>query len=77
MMLVATHWLAWTGCILGAVVLGLFVVLVAPWRRIRSEAPLSDEVQARLLLGEDPADIDRDLAAGDDPAPVSDLHPEE
>lgn len=76
MTLVATHWLAWTGAIIGAVVLVLLVVLVAPWRRIRAEAPLSDEVQARLLLGEDPADIERDLATGEDPAPVSDLHPE-
>ena len=77
MTLVATHWLAWTGYILGGAVLATLVVLVTPWRRIRAEAPLSDEVQARLLLGEDPADIDRDLAAGDNPAPVSDLHPEE
>jgi hypothetical protein len=40
--------------------LALLVIVVAPWRRIRSEPPIPDEVEARLLLGEDPADIAED-----------------
>jgi hypothetical protein len=44
--------------IVGAVcLLALLVIVVAPWRRIRSEPPIPDEVETRLLLGEDPADI--------------------
>jgi hypothetical protein len=64
-------------CALFAVGITL-VVVAAPWRRVREEAPLDDEVQARLLLGEDPEDIDRDLEAREEEkAPVSELRPEE
>jgi hypothetical protein len=40
--------------------LALLVIVVAPWRRIRSEPPIPDEVETRLLLGEDPNEIDED-----------------
>jgi len=59
---VATDWLPW---IVGVCVLSLIVlilIVVAPWRGVRREPPLDDEVEARLLLGEDPDEIDRDLA---------------
>ncbi len=46
-------------------VVALALIIVAPWRTVRSEAPLADEIQSRLLLGEDPDDIDRDLASRD------------
>jgi hypothetical protein len=41
----------------GACLLALLVIVVAPWRRIRSEPPIPDEVETRILLGEDPAEI--------------------
>jgi hypothetical protein len=55
-------WLPWIValCVLSVVVLVLIVV--APWKRVRNETGLDDETETRLLLGEDPEEIDRDLA---------------
>ncbi len=59
-------------------VVGLVLIVVAPSRRIRDEARLDPDVQARLLLGEDPDEIDRELQGqGGEAAPVADLHPDE
>jgi hypothetical protein len=59
-------------------VIGLVLIVVAPSRRIREESRLDEEVQARLLLGEDPDQIDRELSGrASDPAPVADLHPDD
>lgn len=44
----------------GACLFALLVIVVAPWRPIRSEPPIPDEVEARLLLGDDPAEIAED-----------------
>lgn len=56
-------------------VVALVLIIVAPWRTVRSEPPLADEIESRLLLGEDPDDIDRDLTSRESaPAPVTDLH---
>ena len=80
--MLAIDWVPWAagGCALLAVVLALLVI-ATPWRRVREVPPLDDEVQARLLLGEDPEEIERDLEEGDDQpaetAPVTDLRPEE
>ena len=59
----ATDWLPWILgiCVLSVIV--LILIVVAPWRGVRREPKLDDEVEARLLLGEDPDEIDRDLAA--------------
>ena len=56
-------WLPWIVglCVLSVVVLVLIVV--APWKRVREEPRLDEEAETRLLLGEDPEEIDRDLAA--------------
>ena len=48
-------------CVLSVIL--LILIIVAPWRGVRSEPKLDDEIEARLLLGEDPDEIDRDLAA--------------
>lgn len=58
---VAIDWLPWIVglCVLSAVVLVLIVI--APWKRVRDEPGLDDEAETRLLLGEDPEAIDRDL----------------
>jgi hypothetical protein len=57
-------------------VVGLLVLVASPWRR--HDAALDDDVQARLLLGDDPEDIARDLDAGaQGTASVADLRPSE
>lgn len=77
--MLATDALAWIVglCVLSVIV--LLVIVIAPWRTVRREPRLDDEVQARLLLGEDPDEIDRDIAARDAhrSAPVRDLYPDE
>ena len=64
-----------------ALVIIVFLV-IAPWRTIREEPPLPEEVETRLLLGQDFKEIEERLADQDDtdrPA-LSDLdrsdHPE-
>ena len=60
---VATDWIPWIVglCIVSLV---LFVlILIAPWKSVREEGELDEETQTRLLLGEDPEEIERDLAA--------------
>lgn len=52
----------WIGGLCAVAAVGLLLVVAAPWRR-RRDAALDDEVQARLLLGEDPEEIERDLEA--------------
>jgi hypothetical protein len=65
--------------VIGALsVVALLLIVIAPSRRVREEPPLDDEIQARLLLGEDPAEIDEELehdAAGR--APVAELRRDE
>ena len=48
--------------VMGVVVLVLLVW--APWKSVRAEPPLPDDVETRLLLGEDP----RQIAADEDAA---------
>jgi hypothetical protein len=63
--LVAVDWLPWIVglCVLSAVV--LLLIVIAPWKRIRDDSGIDDEIEARLLLGEDPDEIDRDIAAAE------------
>ncbi|HUV10829.1 MAG TPA: hypothetical protein VMX12_07600 [Acidimicrobiia bacterium] len=73
--ILAADALTWAVAIAVVSVVALVLIIVAPWRTVRREPPLADEIEARLLLGEDPDAIDRDLAARDrPPAPVTDLH---
>ena len=39
----------------------LLLIVVAPWRSVRAEPPLDDEVESRILLGESPAEIEEEL----------------
>jgi len=75
--LVAMNWLPWIVglCVLSVVILVLIVI--APWKNVRAEPGLDDEAETRLLLGEDPDEIDRDLAAreAERRARVADLRP--
>jgi hypothetical protein len=48
----------WVAILLGiACFAALLFIVVAPSRKIRAERPLPDEVESRLLLGDDPARI--------------------
>jgi hypothetical protein len=49
--------------VVGVVVLVLLVW--APWKSVREEPPLPDDVETRLLLGEDPEQIAADEDAAD------------
>ena len=75
----SVDWPPLVGGICGLFAIAMIVLVIAgPSRRLREEAALDDEVQARLLLGEDPDEIDRDLEAREEEnAPVSELRPEE
>ena len=58
----------WVAILVGiACVVALVVIVVAPWRKIRAEKPLSDDVESRLLLGDRPRDIAEDE---DEPKPA-------
>jgi hypothetical protein len=51
----------WVAIVVGFVcVAALVVIVVAPWRRIRSEPRISDTVETRILLGDDPRKIAED-----------------
>jgi hypothetical protein len=73
----------WVAILVGVACLGVLVVIVvAPWRRIRSEPRIPDDVESRILLGEDPREIaeeeDKEKAEGPSGprAEVFDLDPE-
>ena len=42
------------GVVAGIAAVGLLVIVLAPFRRVRAEARLDREVETRLLLGVDP-----------------------
>lgn len=47
--------------IVGLAVVVLVAIIVAPFRRVRAEGPLPSDVQARVLLGESPSQIEAEL----------------
>lgn len=48
----------WVAIVVGsACLVALAIIVVAPWRKVRAEHRLPEEVEARLLLGEDPQEI--------------------
>jgi hypothetical protein len=42
------------GIVVGASLAALLMILIAPSRRVRAEPPLDRDVEAKLLLGQDP-----------------------
>lgn len=36
-------------------VVALVLIVWAPWRRVRAEGPLPPEIEAQILLGQDPS----------------------
>jgi hypothetical protein len=78
MILFATDWLPWIAGIGGLSAVALVLIVVAPSRSVRADSGIDEEAETRLLLGEDPAEIDREMAnRADDAGSVSKLHPDE
>ncbi len=42
------------GLVVGASVAAFLMILIGPSRKVRAEAPMPPDVQAKLLLGQDP-----------------------
>ena len=61
------------GIIVGASLVGLLMILIAPSRRVRAEHPLPRDVETSLLLGQDPdqAAAPEQPSEPDHPAPYS------
>jgi hypothetical protein len=49
--------------IVGLAIVSLVAIIVAPFRRVRAERPLPSDVEARVLLGEPPDQIDAETDA--------------
>jgi hypothetical protein len=59
------------GLVVGASVVALLMILIAPSRRVRAEPPLPKDVETKLLLGEDPDQPTIPPPSADHPAPYS------
>ncbi len=55
--------------VVGLAVVGLLVIVLAPWRTVRAEKRLPADVEARLLLGEPPAEVAESEAPAEPIAP--------
>ena len=55
--------------VVGIALVALLAIIVAPSRSVRSEPPMPDDVQARVLLGESPSEIAAELDDQDEHAP--------
>jgi hypothetical protein len=76
MAITAVTWFAVAG---GLSVVVLVLIVAAPWQRVRADSRRLDrDVEARLLLGEDPdalaEELDERVAP---PSPVADLRPDD
>lgn len=70
--------ITWFAVVGGLSVVVLVLIVAAPWRRVRAESRRLDrDVEARLLLGEDPEELAEELDQRTPPPPVSDLRPDD
>ncbi|MEZ5169532.1 MAG: hypothetical protein R3A49_02145 [Acidimicrobiia bacterium] len=51
------------GIVVGLSAAAIVVIVWAPWRKVREEPPLDETVESRILLGEDPDEIAREIDA--------------
>jgi hypothetical protein len=61
--------------VVGIALVALLAIIVAPSRRIRSERPLPEDVEARVLLGESPREIAAELEDDDHEEPAAESTP--
>ena len=52
--------------VVGLAAVTLITIIVAPSRRVRAERPLPADVQARVLLGQSPREIDAEMDSPED-----------
>ena len=71
--------ITWIAAVCALSAVAFLLIVVAPWRRVRSESRRLDrEVETRLLLGEDPEELAEELdARAAQRPPVADLHPDD
>jgi hypothetical protein len=55
--------------VVGIALVALLAIIVAPSRKVRAEGPLPDDVEARVLLGESPREIEAEMHEGEEHAP--------
>jgi hypothetical protein len=79
MSLAAITVITWIAAVCGLSAFAFLLIVVAPWRRVRSESRrLDQEVETRLLLGENPDQLADELDTRGAPRPpVADLHPDD
>ena len=78
MTLLATDWLPWVAGIGLVSAIALVLIVVVPSRSVRADSGIDREAEARLLLGEDPDEIDREMARRSEEAgSISELRPDE
>jgi hypothetical protein len=73
----------WIAVVSGLSLVGFILILVAPWRWLSSaeveSRRLDQDIETRLLLGEDPDELAQELdaQAAARPSSVAELHPDE
>lgn len=67
----------WLIIVVALAVIGVVLIIVAPWKAVRDEKPLPEDVETRLLLGESPRDVaaDADRTDTSDEAPTRRIPP--
>jgi hypothetical protein len=55
--------------VVGFAAVTLIAIIVAPSRKVRAEPPLPADVQARVLLGQSPREIDAEMDSREDATP--------
>jgi hypothetical protein len=56
--------------VVGLALITLVAIIVAPSRRVRAERPLPSDVEARVLLGESPRDIEASMERREEHSPA-------
>ncbi len=59
--LAAETWIAVAVTLVTASAVTILLIVVAPWRSVRQEPPLDDAIESRILLGENPAEIEEEI----------------
>jgi hypothetical protein len=54
-------WIAVAIVLAAASAVVLLLIVVAPWRSVREEPPLDDAIESRILMGQDPAEIEEEI----------------
>jgi hypothetical protein len=78
MRLAAITVITWIAVVCGGSLAVLLLIVLAPWPRIREESRrLDPDVEARLMLQEDPEVLAEELDEAEERAPVAKLRPDE